>query len=295
MARTLDAGMVAHLATGKTKLSRCLRLDLRDGTTIGITDHDTDLTVSLGDSPAEIYEAGTGVVPSAVSLSLGLEADNLEARGPINELITRAAVIGGRFQAARARLFDVRWDSPTHLIRLLSGKVSTSRVEGGEFILEVRSASDAYNQTIGRVLSPYCSHDFGVLDPPRSRCQAVPAQYQAQVATITDDLHIRVSWTSSPAPTLAGDVCNGTVSFDSGALAGTLPVEVFNLSGSPLDSLELYQPLVEAPQVGDLLTVTQGCDKLRETCKGFGQIKNFGGFPDLVGTDKYVKFPNPAG
>lgn len=294
MSRTLDAAMIAHLATGRTRLSRCLRLDLRDGTTIGITDHDTDLTVSLGNSPGEIYKADTGVLPSAVSLSLGLEADSMEARGPLTAMVPRAAVIGGRFNSARARLFDVRWDSPTHLIRLLSGKVSNSRVEAGEFVLEVRSASDAFNQTIGRVISPYCSNDFGVDDPPRSRCRAVPAEYQAQVIAVTDDLHFRVAWTSSPAPLSADAVRNGSVTFDTGDLAGTLPVEVFNLSGSPLDSLEVYAPLAELPQVGDTLTVTEGCDQTRPTCKLKGQILQFSGFPDLGGTDKYVKFPDPG-
>ena len=116
------------------------------------------------------------------------------------------------------------------------------------------------------------------------------ATYGATVASVTDDLRFAVTWTGS-APA-AADIRDGLVTFTSGALVGCLPVEVFDLTGGA--TIEVYQPLAEAPQVGEALTVTEGCDKLRETCKAKGQILNFGGFPDLTGTDAYVKFPVPG-
>lgn len=289
MSRTLGALLAAHIATRRTELARCVRLDLRDGSSIGITDHDADLAVDLGDGSLA-YSAAIGAAPSAVALSLGLEADNVEIAGPLVEPFTAAAVAGGRFHRARVRVFDVRWSAPAQFARLLSGKVSSARIEADAFTLEVRSAADAFNQTIGRVLSPQCSNDFGVYDLPRSYCQAVPATWAATVSAVTDDLRFAVTWTGL-TPTVE-TIRNGLAAFDTGSLAGGLPVEVFNLAGA---TVELYQPLVEAPQVGDTLTVTQGCAKTREACKSFGQILNFRGFPDLVGTDDYVKFPSPGG
>ncbi len=232
------------------------------------------------------YQADTGIVPSAVALSIGLEADNLEARGPLGSLVTAEAVIGGRFNQARARLFDVKWDSPALIMELLAGKVTLAKVEGGQFIFEIRSAADAFNQTIGRVISPTCSHDFGI-----AQCQATPLTWPATVTAVTDDLRFTVNWATSPIPT-ATDIRNGLVAFDTGALAGTLPIEVFDYAAGVID---LYQPLAEAPQIGDTLTVTEGCDKTRDTCKLKGEILNFGGFPDLTGTDAYVKLAVPGG
>jgi uncharacterized phage protein (TIGR02218 family) len=287
--RTLGAGLTAHIATRKTRLATCVLFDLRDGTSLGITDHDRDLTANIGDSPSILFRADVGVIPSAISMSIGLSTDNMEVTGPISATVTRAAVLGGRFKGARVRVLAVNWSDTSQIARLLAGRVSEAEVKGGAFTLQVRSAADAYNQVIGRALTPLCSHDFGV-----GQCQAVPAEYQAQVISVTDDMHFRVAWTSSPAPE-AANVLNGEVSFTSGALIGTLPIEVFRLTGSPGDTIELYQPAVEAPQVGDTLTVKEGCVKTREACKAFGQILNFGGFPDLVGTDAYVKFPNPGG
>jgi uncharacterized phage protein (TIGR02218 family) len=292
--RTLDAGLTAHLATKKTTLSLCVLFDLRDGTSLGITDHDQDITVSLGDSPSVLFRADVGAIPSAISLAIGLDADNFEVTGPLGDTVTRAAVKGGRYLRARARLFDVNWSDTSQIARIMAGKVAEASIDGGAFTFTVRSGADALNQAIGRVLSPQCSNEFGVLNLPHSRCQAVPTLYEAEVIAVTDDLRFRVSWTTSPAPDAADDVLGGKVEFTSGALAGTLPVEVFNLSGSPLDTIEVYQPLAEAPQVGDLLTVEEGCDKLRATCKLKGQILNFAGFPDVIGTDAYLKFPNPG-
>lgn len=293
MSRTIGAPLATHIATRRTRLARCVRLDLRDGSSIGVTDHDADLSVDLGDG-ALAYSASIGASPSAIALSLGMEADNMELTGPLVIPFTRAAVLGGRFHRARVRVFDVRWDSPTQFTRLLAGKVTAPKVEGDAFTLEVRSNADAYNQTIGRVLSPYCSHDYGVDNGLTSRCQATPLVWTGVVASVTDDMRFSVTW-DSPAPDAGSDVVNGLVEFTTGALAGTYPVEVFSLSGSPPSLIEVYQPLIEAPEVGDALTVTEGCDKLRATCKLKGQILNFGGFPDLTGTDQYVKFPSPGG
>jgi uncharacterized phage protein (TIGR02218 family) len=291
VSRTVSAPLATHLATRRTRLSRCLRLDLRDGTTLGITDHDLDLSVDLGDG-AITYRADVGAIPSAIALSIGLDADSVEVRGPISDIVTRQAVVGGRYRMARARIFDVRWDAPTHFLRLLSGKLTEARVEGGAFIWSIRSNADALNQAIGRVLSPQCSWDFGVYDPPRSRCQATPQTWTGTIATVTDAMRFSVTWTGAgPDPE---DVLNGLVSFTSGDLLNTQPAEVFLLSGTPADDVELYQPLVEAPQVGDAVTVTEGCDKLRATCKAKNQIENFGAFPDMPGTDDYVKMPVPG-
>jgi uncharacterized phage protein (TIGR02218 family) len=287
--KTINAGLAAHIATRRTKLARCLRLDLQDGTTLGVTDHDKDLVVDLGDG-AITYRAEVGAIPSAAATSVGFEVDSLEVSGPVGEAVTLAAVLGGRFRQARARLFDVRWDAPTQWYALLAGKVGEGKVEGGLFTLQIRGASDAYSQTIGRIISPYCSHDFGVFDPPHSRCQATPLTWAATVTAATDALRFEVSWDAG-APT-AEQVRNGQVAFATGALAGTRPVEVFDLTGG--DTIELYHLLVEAPEVGDTLTVTQGCAKTRPACKAHGQILNAGGFFDLPGTDAYIPVPVPG-
>src|SRR5690242_10167528 len=112
MSRTLLAAMTGHLAT--TSHTRCtmLLLTLRDGTKVGITDHNKSIDFDLGDGETS-YDAGTGILPSDVAQSCGLEADNFEVRGPLNDTFTKAAILGGLFDRARAQLFQVNWKSLT--------------------------------------------------------------------------------------------------------------------------------------------------------------------------------------
>lgn len=177
MTRTIPAGIAADLVAGRITLARCLRLDLRDGTSLGFTTLDSAISVNLGDG-ALSYSASTGAIPSAVQLALGLASDNFEVRGPITSLVTRAGVLGGRYNRARARLFEVDQTALGDVIGLLSGRVTQAKVEAGSWIFEVRSAADAFNQTIGHVLTPYCKHDFGTYyasGPKRGGCPVVLA------------------------------------------------------------------------------------------------------------------------
>ena len=161
MSRTLSAGLTSHLATRSHTRCNMLLLDLRDGTSIGVTDHDKDISFDIGDGTVT-YQAGTGILTSDVSLSAGLDADNYEVTGPIADVVTLEAVVGGRFNRARARLFQVNWKRLTDgAIKLLAGNVSEARIEGGKFVFEIRSDADRFNQVVGRLIINNCDADHG--------------------------------------------------------------------------------------------------------------------------------------
>src|SRR5206468_8497074 len=117
-----------------------------------ISDHDKDLSFNLGDGLVA-YSSGTGIMTSNVSLSCGLEADNYEVTGPIADIVTLDGVLGGRFNRARARLFEVNWKDLTQgSIAILAGRGSEARAEGGKFVMEIRSDGDRFNQTLRLVI-----------------------------------------------------------------------------------------------------------------------------------------------
>ncbi len=287
MTRTVPGVIASKLANGHSTLSRCLRLDLRDGTSIGITDHDRDLLVNLGDGDLN-YSARTGALPSAVSLSIGFEVDNFEVTGPVNETFSLPAMLGGRFARARARLFDVDWQAPGNYVPLMKGRVAEARVEGGAFVMGVRSDVEAYNQVIGRALSPYCSNDLG-----DALCQVDMSTrtFVGTVTAVTNELAFTVTF-DSPVPVDQADLIMGKATFLTGALAGTLPIEVFAISAG---AVTLWAPLAATPQIGDTLEIEEGCDKLRATCRDrFANAVNFGGFPDAPGSSQYLKYSVPG-
>lgn len=258
-----------------------LRLDLLDGTSLGFTDHDADLTFNLGDGSIN-YEAREGILPSDVSLSIGFSADNFDVRGPIAEIVTAEALLGGRFDQARARLFRVNWANLSQgAIPILKGYVAEREIEGGEFVLTVRSEVGRLNQMIGRKMSPYCPGDHDEC------CANIAPETNTTVSAVTSKLQFDITATVDEA-----DHVQGLVTFATGPLAGTKPIEIFSVSGN---TITLYRELVGLPDVGDDVVVKEGADLTRATCRDrFANIEWFRGFPDCPGTDQVLKMPVPG-
>ena len=284
MSRTLTAGMTAHLATSSHSRCNMLLLDMTDGTSLAVTDHDRDITYDIGDG-AETYLSGTGILTSDVAMSIGLDADNYEVSGPIGDTVTLEALLGGRFNRARARLFQVNWKDLTQgAIKLLAGNVSQVRPEGGKFVFEIRSDCDAFNQTVGRVIANNCDADYG-----DARCGATPDSVVGTVTAVTDAMTFTVSYTGSKA----NDYFNGgTVTALTGALAGTNPVEIFDWTVG--GAIVLFAPLAESPAVGDTFTVKRGCGKSRADCMARNNILQFRGFPEVPGSDQVLRATVPG-
>lgn len=290
MTRTIGSPLATKFAARSTTLAKCVRLDLRDGSSLRVTDHNRDLSVNLGDGAAS-YLAGTGMKLGDIVLSIGFSADSTELRGPLGAVVTKAAILGGRYDRARFRVFEADWTAPTQIVRWMAGKVAEPRVEAGEYVLELRGPQDAFNQVIGRVLSPLCSHDFG-----DAKCQATVPEFPATVSAVEDDMTFTVGFTGT-TPT-AGQASFGLVEFLTGDLAGTPPVEVFSLSAGVVS---VYAPLAAAPVIGDTLMLKGGCSKLRKsddpdvvTCMSVGNILRNGGFPDAPGSEAYLKYAVPG-
>lgn len=291
MSRTLGGPLTSHLGTGTHTRCRMLRLDLVDGSVFAITDHSATLTIDLGDGSAD-YSPRTGIMPSDLSLSTGFDADEVEVTGPLVDTatedwhVTKAAVLGGRFDDATARFFQVNWNSlASGPIRLLKGRVVLAQVEGGAFKLTIRSEISRFQQEVGRTITGYCDADFG-----DSRCGYSVPVVSATVTGVTDARQFTVSFTGS----YANDYFNkGTVYFLTGALAGTRKVEVSDWTSG--GAVTLWTELAEAPQVGDTLELRQGCDKTRAACLVYDNVVNFRGFPDVPGSDQVLRYPNPGG
>lgn len=281
MSRTLAAGFTGHLATRAHTRATMLLLELTDGTSIGVTDHDQDINFDLGDGVAT-YASGTGILASDVVLQAGLDADNYEVTGPLKDIgdFTLERVVGGRFNRARAKLFQVNWKQlSSGALKILAGNVSEARVEGGKFIFEVRSDCDRFNQVIGRLIVNNCDADYG-----DTRCGGTPDSVVGTVTAVTDAMNFTVSYVGSKA----NEYFNaGTVEALTGDLAGTAPVEIFSWTVG--GAIVLFMPLVEAPAIGDTFTVKRGCGKSRADCMVRGQILNFRGFPEVPGSDQIFR------
>lgn len=290
--RDISAALADHLAGDAHTLATMLRLDLVNGDVLAFTDHSEAVVYDLGDGGVE-FQPWTGIDPSDVVLTVGFEASNFEVTGPIGDIVTRTAVLGGRFRKARARLFIVNWaDLTMGAVKIMQGRVAVSRVDGSRFTLEVRNALDLLNQSQGRVLSPLCSAVFG-----DAKCQVVRTPYPCTITAVQDSFRFTVD--------LGGDHADdffnfGSVSFLTGDLAGTEEGKVFDYNGTT-GAIELYEPLIEAPQIGDTLNLYRGCSKLlksedanQPTCLTYDNVVNFRGWPEVPSSRFYMKVSAPG-
>lgn len=294
MTRTLTAAMASHVAGSAHTRARMLRLDMVDGSTVAVTDHDRLLAFDLGDGSAD-YSPRTGIVASDLALSTGFDADDVEVTGPLVEAateawhVTKTMVEGGRFDDAEARFFEVNWsDLSAGAAKLLKGRVVLAEVIGGRFKLAINSEIARFAQETGRTITGFCDADFG-----DTRCGFAVVQVAATVTAVTGARQFTISF----AGTYADDYFNlGLVRFTSGELDGCRPVEVFDWAsgGAGAGTVALWAELPEAPGIGDTLEISQGCGKTRAACLAFDNVVNFRGFPDVPGSDQVLRYANPG-
>lgn len=286
MSRTIGTSLAKHLS--KSAHTRCamLRIDLKDGTKLAFTDHDQTLAFDLGDGSLN-YMPDTGILPSDLALSAGFTADDMEVSGPIGDVVTRTAVLGGRYDDATVYYFFVNWSDLTQgAVKLVKGFIALATVEGGTFKFTVHSEIAKFSRSVGRVITGFCDADLG-----DARCGFALAADTVTVTAVTDAR----TFQTTNAAARANDYFNqGTVTFTSGAMAGCRPVEVFDWSVA--GDVATWADLPEAPAVGDTLELRRGCDKTRATCRDtFDNVLNFRGFPDVPGSDQVLRYPNPGG
>lgn len=88
------------------------------------------------------------------------------------------------------------------------------------------------------------------------------------------------------------DFINGRVWFTDGPLANTDPVEIFAVSGS---TITLFEPLPSLPEVGNAVTLKEGCDGTVQQCRDrFSNAINNRGFPAVPGS-KVLQPAIPSG
>ncbi|HKW83000.1 MAG TPA: DUF2163 domain-containing protein [Burkholderiaceae bacterium] len=286
--KTLAAGLAAHVLLSSTRLAWFIKIDRRDGLTIGLTSHDQSVTVA-----GLAYEPGFD--PSSAVSSTGLTVDNLEAKGVLNsESITEADVDAGMWDFAEVHVFQANWTDPTlGTLKELRGWFGEFKFSGSNYTVELRNLAGALNVSIGELVGPGCAATVG-----DARCKVDLTDYTAagEVTAVTDNRRfstdlaaatVRLTPSSTGTPPL--DYFDaGLLTWTAGVNAGrSMEVKTYALDGS----IVLQLPMVDDVAPGDTFTVSAGCPKTRDACIAeFGNILNFRGFPDLPGADKVNRF-----
>lgn len=255
----------------------CWRLERRDGVALGFTSHDRDLVVD-----GLVYRAAPGMLPSAVSLGDGFEADGADIEGALTSDSIRAEDLkAGRWDGAVLSLFMVDWEAPEgERLAIARGELGEVALGGGGFEAELRGPVAALERPVVEQTSPECRAALG---DRRCRVDMAPRTLVTRVAAVAGEAAVEVEEAA------AGDAyAYGALRWIGGANSG-LASEILRSDGT---LLTLREPPAFAAAAGDLVEIREGCDKRLATCAGrFANALNFRGEPHLPGLDLLTRYP----
>lgn len=266
----------SHVAAGDSTLCYCWVIRRRDGTMIGFTDHDLDILVDGVNCLST-----TGITTTKFAQSLGLDADDLEVEGVIdNEQLTEKDIRGGLYDNATVDLYIVNWSNSSEFIHLSHGTLGdVYELEGGAFKTDFRSMSHSLGQPTGRTFQRTCDAKLGDarcgvdLTNPLFRADTIIVNISDQTMTVSSLSGFEDDW------------------FTLGKLITSDGVEC-GIRRQVGNRLELWQRPRVLIEPGTAVTILAGCKQDGETCRvKFNNIDNFQGFPFIPGNDRLTAYP----
>ena len=258
-----------------TSIAMCWRLERGDGAGLALTSHDAPLV-----RDGARYSPSPGMVPAAVTRSLGLEPHSAEASGALtSDTLTTSDLSLGRWDSARVVLTAADWGDPSgEPLRLMSGELGNVAIKGDEFSAELRGAAAKLDNPICPATSAECRAEFG-----DKKCR-VDLAGRSIVARVTSCIDGELTLDRSvDAKYLLGRLC-----YLSGANCGLNSI-ILGVEGAIVIVRDLPRAVVEP---GCKVELREGCDKRLETCRDrFANVINFRGEPHLPGNDLLTRYP----
>lgn len=274
--RTASAGLIAHLAQTSTTLAWCWKVTRTDSAVYGFTTHDQDLTLS-----GVTYAADTGISATAARARAGTSVDGLDVAGFVHvDALTEADILAGLWDGAAVEIFLVNWADLTQGTMIVqSGTVGNIRLQGKQYLAELRSLSQALQQNVGRVLTRRCDANLG-----DTRCGVTLAGYTVTGSATADSTDAQ-TFTASALPASIG----GLLTWTGGANSG----RAMEVKTAAAGQITLVLPMEAAISSGDTYSVYAGCDKNLSTCRDtFSNVVNFRGCPFIPGPDAILAYPD---
>lgn len=274
--KTVPADFAAHLSGAATTLCQCWRLTLNDGTQLGFTDHDRDLSFE-----GTLFEAASGLSASEATGEAGFSTGTVDVAGALSsERISAADIARGRYDNAAVEVFAVNWQVPAERLLIRAGTIGEVVREDGAFRAEIRGPAAALDEPRGRLFRSSCDADLG-----DARCGIDLGAWSGNATVIlaSDARRFTVAGLGAFA---SGFFERGRARFTSGPLAGfSSAVKTQRLVEGAM-VLELWTAPPALPAPGTSVLLSAGCDKRFSTCRDrFDNAANFRGFPHMPGND----------
>lgn len=269
--RNFSAGLQSALESSSTIIGTYTKVTRTDGEVTRFVDLDED---SYFDG--ELYFAAGGSERTAVEISVGLGADNVDLRGLFDEdLWDEDELLSGAFNYARIEIFlGVHGDASLEKIPMMLGHFGEIEYDAGVYRIKVNCYNYGFSRNIGASTSPVCRDRLG---GPRCKKDLAALQTSCTILEVISGTTFRLSVSAAQSHV------QGLLGLTSGAAIGA-EMEIKHVSG---DTVTTYLPFAVLPAAGDSALLTPGCPGTREACKNtFNNLLNFDGEPDLPGQDE---------
>jgi uncharacterized phage protein (TIGR02218 family) len=261
-----------------TTLAFCWRVERRDGVCLGFTSHDCDL-----ETGGLVYRSAPGMLPSAISVSDDFDASTLDVTGALtSDSIRETDLAAGRWDRAAVSLFLVDWEDPGgERVALARGELGDVTVKANGFEAELRGAAALLERAVAEQTSPGCRAELG---DRRCRVDMAARVRMTRVASAPAENIVVVA----EAPGGPGAYAFGRLRWIGGANSGLESP----IAASEGTELVLQEPPPFPIEAGDLVEISEGCDKSFATCRArFANAGNFRGEPHLPGMDLLTRYP----
>lgn len=285
MSKQVSANLLTHLQGEVLTVATLWRLVCKDTTEYFFTDHDQDITYD-----GDVYKASTGYTRSSISSSVGLDVDQLQIEGLIDDVeIEEVDLRAGKFDYADIQISIINYTSTADGIMILrQGFFGEVALKDSMYTVELRGLSQLFSNEILKVFTSDCSADLG-----DSRCTidlnlAEFKEEDVVVTSVTSNQELGASGLDNPG-TGAWDF--GFIVWRTGANAGrSMEVKSWN-NGTKV--LKLYLPMPYGIEEDDEFDIFVGCDKLFPTCRDtFENGDNYRGFPFIPTIREMLAYPD---
>lgn len=257
--------MKSHVADWRFKVY-CLRIEPSSAAAVCITDHVTYLVID-----GTTYKSGSGYQFSGLDGPSDMSAGSFDLEGVLDVAgIDRDALASGIYDGAKVYLFATTWHSPiADEEPIAKALLGATELKDDRYKCEVMMLIDALSQTTGKTYSANCKKTFGGME--FGGCQKAATVRAATVASVIDRYSYTVTGITDPDAFFTA----GQSKFTNGPNAALKAQRIKTYAAG---MVTLHDAAYYAVQVGDTVTLTEGCQLRLEDCKAKGNILRFGGF-----------------
>jgi len=155
--KIINSALQNHIDSGVTTLCSLWLLQLKDGTKIGLTDHDRTLEFKgLFYTPQNSFDA------SDTENRLGFASDSGALRLPFDlPDLTQDSLQAGILDEARLTHYRVNWDDVSQFVLMSVGRVGQVQTRGEGFEADWLGLATQLERNTGRIFSRQCDAELG--------------------------------------------------------------------------------------------------------------------------------------